>query len=250
MQRYFVPGSNWQENQVIITGDDVHHITRVMRMDIKDKIICNHPNGKSCVCEITAKDDDQVVTTIITWQKENVELPVHVTIAQGLPKGDKLELILQKGTELGAASFIPFQASRSIVKWDEKKASKKLSRLRKIAKEASEQSHRTLLPIVEDITTFPELLMTSDTYQHRFVAYEETTRGLPSKKLSHYFQEIQPGEHVCICIGPEGGFSDSEIEQFKQHDFTFIRLGPRILRTETAALYALASLSYYFEEME
>lgn len=250
MQRYFVPESNWYEDHVVITGDDVHHITRVMRMDINDEMICNHPSGKACLCAISEKKDDCVVALIKTWQSEKVELPIDVTIAQGLPKGDKLELIMQKGTELGARSFIPFQATRSIVKWDEKKAVKKIARLKKIVKEASEQSHRTVLPLVKNVHSMSQLLDESQYYHHKFVAYEDTTRKQLSSKLSSYYQEINLGERVLICIGPEGGFTGDDIAQFRKHNFRLIRLGPRILRTETAALYALASLSYYFEEME
>lgn len=250
MQRYFVPASNWHENEVFITGDDVHHINRVMRMELNDKLICNHPDGKAAICFISKQTTDQVVTKVSSWQTHNTELPIDITIAQGLPKGDKLELIVQKGTELGATGFIPFQASRSIVKWDEKKAIKKLARLNKIVKEASEQSHRTGLPIVKEVASFSGLMAVSPAYHHRFVAYEETTRELPSEKLSYFYQQIKPGEQVLICVGPEGGFTEGEINQFNQHGFHSIRLGPRILRTETAALYALASLSYHFEEME
>ena len=250
MQRYFVPAINFSDNKVTITGDDVHHITRVMRMEIGDEIICNHPSGKAAVSTITTVSENEVVVSINKWQEQNAELPIHVTVAQGLPKGDKLELILQKGTELGAAGFIPFQAARSVVKWDKKKVSKKIERFKKIVKEASEQSHRTLLPQVESIETLQDLIGSSDSYDHKYVAYEETTRELPTQKLSYYFDQIRVGEKVLICIGPEGGFSESEITKLHTAGFKSIRLGPRILRTETAALYALASLSYHFEERE
>ncbi|GGM31185.1 ribosomal RNA small subunit methyltransferase E [Paraliobacillus quinghaiensis] len=250
MQRYFVPAINFSDNTVTIEGDDVHHITRVMRMESGDEIICNHPSGKAAICKILTVSDQEVVVSINNWLEQSAELPIHVTVAQGLPKGDKLELILQKGTELGATGFIPFQASRSVVKWDNKKVAKKIERFKKIVKEASEQSHRTILPHVESIETIQSLVANSAFYDHKFVAYEETTRELPTKKLSYYFDQITTGEKVLICIGPEGGFSESEITKLHTAGFESIRLGPRILRTETAALYALASLSYHFEERE
>ncbi|WP_112181355.1 16S rRNA (uracil(1498)-N(3))-methyltransferase [Paraliobacillus zengyii] len=250
MQRYFVTATGWSDMHVTITDDDIHHITRVMRMEIGDKIICNHPDGKAAVCAIKSMADDKIVTEIVEWQRQTVELPVRVTIAQGLPKGDKFELILQKGTELGAAGFIPLQAERSIVKWDEKKASKKNERFQKIIKEASEQSHRTLLPKIEKVASLQDVIEMSASFDHRLVAYEETTRDIPTNKLSYFLKQMVPSEQVFLCIGPEGGFSENEIIALKNADFQSIRLGPRILRTETAALYALASLSYHFEELE
>lgn len=250
MQRYFVSAIGWSDPQVIITGDDIHHIARVMRMEIGDEVICNHPSGNAAICTITNMSEEGIVTTIKEWQQQTVELPVHVTIAQGLPKGDKLELILQKGTELGATAFIPMQAERSIVKWDSKKANKKLERFRKIVKEASEQSHRTLLPEIKNVSSMQDVITMSGEFDHKLVAYEETTRELPTYKLSHFLKQMLPSEQVLLCIGPEGGFSDNEITELHKAGFQSIRLGPRILRTETAALYALASFSYHFEEME
>ncbi|WP_369813126.1 RsmE family RNA methyltransferase [Virgibacillus halodenitrificans] len=140
MQRYFVSETGWGTNEVTILGEDVHHINRVMRYKEGANIICNHPDGRAAICELLVITADSVQAEIKQWLNENVELPIQVTVAQGLPKGDKLELILQKGTELGAYAFIPFQAERSIVNWDKKKQEKKLIRFNKIVKEASEQS--------------------------------------------------------------------------------------------------------------
>ncbi|WP_117169180.1 16S rRNA (uracil(1498)-N(3))-methyltransferase [Paraliobacillus sediminis] len=249
MQRYFVTASGWSDAHVTITDDAIHHITRVMRMEIGDKIICNHSEGKAAICVIKTISEERIVTEIVEWQNQTVELPVRVTIAQGLPKGDKLELILQKGTELGAAAFIPLQAERSIVKWDNKKANKKNERFKKIIKEASEQSHRTLLPKMEKVASLQDVILMSASFEHKLVAYEETARDLPTNKLSHFLNQMAPSDQVLLCIGPEGGFSQKEINELHNADFQSIRLGPRILRTETAALYALASISYHFEEL-
>lgn len=250
MQRYFVKASGWSDPDVTITDDAIHHITRVMRMEYGDKIICNHPEGKAAICVIKTMTEERIVTEIVEWQNQTVELPVRVTIAQGLPKGDKLELILQKGTELGAAAFIPLQAERSIVKWDNKKASKKNERFKKIIKEASEQSHRTLLPKMEKVASLHDVITMSASFDHKLVAYEETARDFPTKKLSHFYNQMVASQQVLLCIGPEGGFSEKEIKELHNAGFQSVRLGPRILRTETAALYALASISYHFEESE
>ncbi|ENH97515.1 hypothetical protein J416_05873 [Gracilibacillus halophilus YIM-C55.5] len=250
MQRYFIDEENWTKDQVTIHGDDAHHIIRVMRMEEGSKVICNRPDGVSARCQITDISDQAVHANVLEWLDEDQELPVSVTIAQGLPKGDKWDWILQKGTELGANAFIPFQAKRSVVKWDEKKVKKKKDRWQKIVKEASEQTHRNYIPTVASVYSINELLKASDSYEHTFIAYEEEAKqSFPNPTLYQMLEDVIPGESIMICIGPEGGFAENEVRQLKEAGFQSIRLGPRILRTETASLYALACLSFYFEEM-
>jgi 16S rRNA (uracil1498-N3)-methyltransferase len=249
MQRYFIPEANWDENLVHIDGDDFHHIVRVMRMQIGDKIICNQPTAKAAICTITQIDETFVTAQVEEWLENNSELPVFVTIAQGLPKGDKMDYVLQKGTELGVHTFIPFQAERSVVKWDARKAEKKLSRFRKIVKEASEQSHRQLLPEIKSAMQLTELIDESKSYQVKLFAYEEEAKTNTFHSLASMIRKLQEDDRVIICIGPEGGFSKEEVDALKQHHFIPVRLGPRILRTETAALYAMASISYQLEEL-
>ncbi|WP_042223415.1 16S rRNA (uracil(1498)-N(3))-methyltransferase [Oceanobacillus manasiensis] len=249
MQRYFVPEENWYPESVTISGDDVHHINRVVRLREGDKIICSHPAGHAARCTITFVESDNVHVTIEEWLESSVELPLEVTIAQGLPKGDKLDLIVQKGTELGANAFIPFQAARSVVKWDDKKLQKKVERLEKIAKEASEQSHRNLIPLVETKTSLSELIEVSKQYDIKIFAYEEEAKTESYQSFSTILQGMEVGQKLLVLIGPEGGISGEEAEQLKASGFHPVRLGPRILRTETAALYTLASISYHFEEL-
>lgn len=248
MQRYFVPEKSWKEQEVIIE-EDARHISKVMRMKPEDDIICVHPDKKAALCKIIDIDDDKVTASILAWLEEERDLPVNVTIAQGLPKADKLELILQKGTELGATAFLPFQAERSIVKWDRKKAAKKEDRFSKIVKEASEQSHRTSIPEIHSISGFETLLEKSAGYDVCLFAYEEEAKGERSKGLGELLKETSPGMTILACIGPEGGFTMEEADALKEHGFHSVRLGPRILRTETAPLYLLSSISYHFEEL-
>ena len=158
MQRYFLDNKNIIGNTVTITGDDFHHITRVMRMESGEEIIAVNEDGLAAIAEISEITNEAVIGTVIEWKNEENELPIKVAIVSGLPKGDKLEYIVQKGTELGATEFIPFIAARSVVKWDHKKASKKIERLQKIAKEAAEQSHRSVLPTVQEPMTVAELI--------------------------------------------------------------------------------------------
>ncbi|MBM7597919.1 16S rRNA (uracil1498-N3)-methyltransferase [Virgibacillus halotolerans] len=249
MQRYFVPTANWQAHEVVITGDDIHHITRVMRYKIGDRIICNHPDGQAAVCTITEIEAEAIQSRVVEWLEESTELPVLVTIAQGLPKGDKLDLILQKGTELGAHAFIPFQAERSVVVWDNKKIDKKMLRFGKIVKEASEQSHRNRIPEIKQPMNLSSLIEESQHFDVKLFAYEEEAKTADHESFGTVIQKVNDKQHVLVCIGPEGGFSTQEAEKLREAGFYSVRLGPRILRTETAAMYVLASISYHFEEL-
>ena len=250
MQSYFILNQeDWFDNQVTISGDDVHHISRVMRSKPGDQIICNDNNGKAAVCSILEISDNQVIAAVKEWLKQEVELPVEVTIAQGLPKGDKFDLILQKGTELGAYSFIPYQAERSIVVWNDKKMVKKQQRFEKIVKEASEQSHRRRIPTIQAPVDLKELLEIGKDYDYKLFAYEEEAKTTKFQSFADVLKQTNKGMRLLICIGPEGGFSEKEVGTLKENDFKAVRFGPRILRTETAALYALASISYHFEEL-
>ncbi|MGJ7912188.1 16S rRNA (uracil(1498)-N(3))-methyltransferase [Neobacillus sp. LXY-1] len=246
MQRYFV-NQRTNEDQFLISGDDRHHIVKVMRMQMGDQIICVDPDGKQAVCRLAEITDERVVADVVQWKEENSEPPIKITIASGLPKGDKLEWIIQKGTELGAHKFIPFSAARSVVKWDEKKAAKKIERWQKIAKEAAEQSHRNRIPEVSDQMSFKELLIHSKNYDYRLVAFEDESRNGEVSVFSSILRKMQKGESLLIVFGPEGGLASEEVQLLKDHDFHPCGLGPRILRTETAPLYALAAVSYHFE---
>lgn len=249
LQRYFISSSDFQDNNVVITGDDVHHISRVMRNSVGNKIICNNEHGKAARCRITNIEERAVHAVIEEWLDETVELPVHVAIAQGIPKGDKFELILQKGTELGASSFIPFQAERSVSIWDSKKTEKKLKRFKKIVKEAGEQSHRNKIPTIEQTMSIKSLIDIGKDYDVKIFAFEEEAKVSNPQSFGTILNGLQSKQSLLVCIGPEGGFSQKEADLLKENGFHSVRLGPRILRTETAALYVLASISYHFEEM-
>jgi len=250
MQRYFVHSNQIEDQAVTITGEDVHHIVRVMRMTVEDQLLCSLSDTRqTALCQIAEITNDTVVTDIVEWIKAETEIPVRITIANGLPKGDKLELVIQKGTELGAESFIPFNAARSIVKWDEKKGQKKVERWNKIAKEAAEQSHRSFLPEVTAPLSFTELLKESGNYHHKLVAYEESAKEGESSAFAQALRKMNAGESVLVLFGPEGGLSEKEIDKLTEYGFVCCALGPRILRTETAPLYALSAISYHFELM-
>ena len=248
MQRYFVNGPS-ENGRFYIEGEDYHHIVRVMRMKQGDQIICVSPKGESALCEIAEITGEQAVADIVQWNVESSELPVHITIASGLPKGDKLELIIQKGTELGAFSFVPFVAARSVVKWDEKKSSKKVDRWQKISKEAAEQSHRSTIPNVASPIPFSELVKVAEGYDYKLIAYEEEAKQGETSVLSEVFNKMRQKESLIIIFGPEGGLTEKEVAILQDNGFLSCGLGPRILRTETAPLYLLSAASYHFELM-
>lgn len=248
MQRYFVNAPS-EDGRFYIEGEDYHHIVRVMRMKQGDQIVCVSPNGESAICEIAEITGEQAVADIVQWNVESSELPIQITIASGLPKGDKLELIIQKGTELGAFGFVPFVAARSIVKWDEKKSSKKVDRWQKISKEAAEQSHRSHVPEVASPITFSNLVKVAEDFDYKLIAYEEEAKQGESSVLFEVLNKMRPKESLIIVFGPEGGLTEKEVAMLKGNGFHSCGLGPRILRTETAPLYLLSAASYHFELM-
>lgn len=245
MQRYFVDQTT--EGRFVITGDDFRHIVKVMRLKISDQIICTTSKGEGAICQIAEITDEQVVADVVQWEERSSELPIRVTIASGLPKADKLEWIIQKGTELGASSFVPVATARSVVKWDEKKAEKKVDRWQKIAKEAAEQSHRRIVPAVATPVNLTGLISLSKDYTYKLVAYEEEAKQGERSTLARTLQGMKNEDSVLIVFGPEGGLTDSEVALLTQEGFQSCGLGPRILRTETAPLYVLSVISYQFE---
>lgn len=245
MQRYFIAGKLPENRIMAITGDDAKHIAKVMRQTAGEELIAVI-EGKAYLATIRSADFD-VEVELGEILETQVELPKKVTIACGLPKGDKLDLITQKATELGMFALLPFSAERSIVKWDSSKSEKKIERLQKIAKEAAEQSHRTHVPKIHSIHSFKQLLSQASSYDTVIVAYEEEARQGGRTRFAEILKSLYDKDSVLIIFGPEGGISDKEVAALKIIGATFTSLGPRILRTETAPLYALAAVSCEFE---
>ncbi|MFC0014875.1 MULTISPECIES: 16S rRNA (uracil(1498)-N(3))-methyltransferase [Allobacillus] len=247
MQRYFVSSEDVKGNIVTIQGDDRHHMANVMRFQPGDKVIICQPDESTHIGAIEHIHVEEITITLLEELDEQKELPITVTVAQGMPKGDKLELIAQKGTELGMHALLPVQMDRSIVKWDGKKEAKKRARLEKIVKEASEQSHRTIIPNILPLISLRELDLQQ--YDYCLIANEtEAKQADHSSTFREVLGKINKNDQILVIIGPEGGFSEKELA-FLNHDHVYsIRLGKRILRTETAPLYVLAALSFYFEE--
>lgn len=245
MQRYFIP-QPFVDGTSVISGEDAKHIQKVMRMqEGQSVIVVSEGQAYEAIIEVFDGFDVRIKKNSKSLLSN--ELPKNVTICCGLPKGEKLDLITQKSTELGMHELILFEAERSIVKWDASKGKKKQQRLQKIAKEAAEQSHRNVIPEIHDIVTFKGLLQLAKQYDVLLVADEENAKQEDRTRFVEILSKTHDKKSICVVFGPEGGLSRNEIQQLLNHSFQTISLGPRILRAETAPLYVLSAMSYEFE---
>lgn len=243
MYNFFVDKQSRKDDRFFITGQDYNHIKNVLRMS-KGSTFLVSCDGVSNLCEIESIESDTVVAKIKEEDYQNTELPIKIHLFQGLPKSDKLELIIQKAVELGVCSITPVAMKRSVVKIDEKKKKNKIERWQSIATSAAKQSKRNFVPQVCDILTYKEMIATFSEYDTVLVPYE-CAEGVLSAKNA--LKQIKKGTSVAIVIGPEGGFDPAEIELAENSGGKIISLGSRILRTETAAITATAMCMLYSE---
>ncbi|GIP35849.1 16S rRNA (uracil(1498)-N(3))-methyltransferase [Paenibacillus sp. J2TS4] len=252
MQRYFIHPDRFTDDSVDITGEDAHHLVRVMRAAIGDQVICCDGIRREWIVRISSIEDGLVRAELVEPLGRSSEPGVRITIAQSLPKGDKMELVIQKGTEIGAASFLPFVSERTIVQYDGKKEAKRLERWSKIAKEAAEQAHRSRVPELASPASWKQLLTLVREADLALFCYEkEETRQLRPlirDKLAEARSSGQP-PRVVVIIGPEGGFTEREALEAEAAGCVPVSLGRRILRTETAAMVALTCILYEHGEM-
>jgi 16S rRNA (uracil1498-N3)-methyltransferase len=252
MQRYFVAPEQLVQNTATITGDDAHHISRVMRAREGEAILVANGVDRTVEAVITSLEKDRVTATVIRELGMDSEPRVQVWLAQSLPKGDKLEMVIQKCTEIGATRIIPFLSERTVVQYDTKKEAKRLERWRKIAKEAAEQAHRCTIPDVDAPLSFREILKLSQTADLRLFCYEKEAGTQLREVLSSWINELPSdadGKTVVVMVGPEGGFSEREASDAEENGFQPVGLGSRILRTETAGMVALTCILYETGEM-
>ena len=244
MYQFFVPSENIQGNRIVITGDDVNHIKNVLRMKVGEEIaVSNGEDGKEYRCGI-ASIGDEIVCTLRFIKEDGVELPTKITLFQGLPKADKMALIVQKAVELGAYEVVPVSMARSIVKLDDKKQKTKITRWQSIAEAAAKQSKRSIIPQIQPVMTMKQALSYAKEMDMLFVPYELAD---DMEKTRELFEEVKPGQHIGFFIGPEGGFDEAEIQLALDSGAHPITLGKRILRTETAGMTVLSILMYHLE---
>ena len=247
MQRFFVEPYQIDEetNHIHINGTDVNHIANVLRMKTGEELWISDGGKKEYRCTIESVSQDEVLLHIIYAQEPDYELPSRLYLFQGLPKADKMELIIQKAVELGAYEVIPIETKRCVVKLDGKKAAKKVDRWQQIAESAAKQSKRMLVPEVHSVMTFKEALVYAKELDVLLIPYE-LAKGM--KETKELIRSIEPGKSIGVFIGPEGGFEEQEVADAMEAGAKPITLGHRILRTETAGLAVLSVLMFQLED--
>lgn len=245
MYQFFVKPDQIQDKKIIITGSDVNHIRNVLRMKAGEEIsVSNGIDGKEYRCGIEAFTGEEVICTLRFIKEDGVELPSRLYLFQGLPKADKMELIVQKAVELGVYEVIPVAAKRCVVKLDAKKAAGKTGRWQGIAEAAAKQSRRGIIPNVHSVMSMREAVDYARTMAVKLIPYELAEDMRHTRDI---IEAVCPGMDIAVFIGPEGGFEESEIEMAAEAGIIPVTLGRRILRTETAGLTVLSWLMYHLE---
>ncbi len=243
MYNFFVDTSQRQGDGYFISGTDFNHIKNVLRMNAGDTFLVSE-NGISNLCRIESFSTDVVTVKILEENYNDTNLPIKIYLFQGLPKGDKMELIIQKTVELGVEKIIPVEMSRCIVKLDDKKKKSKTARWQAIAESAAKQSKRNTIPEISDVLTYKQALEKAKELDLLLVPYE-SKNGMADTKSA--LAQIKSGMTVGILIGAEGGFEENEVDSAFKIGGKVISLGKRILRTETAAITSVAMCMLYGE---
>lgn len=254
MPKFFVKENQINNNQITIIGEDVNHILNVLRMKKDDELqVCNQETGENYIAKILNSSKSEVECEILEKLEKTTESNVNITLFQGIPKFEKMELIIQKNTEVGVKQIVPVMMERTVVKLDEKVATKKLDRWQKIAEIAAKQSMRDIIPDIGNIIKIKDI--DNDKYDAILVAYENEEHNMLKTELKklQYKKEnskngVEENYNIAIVIGPEGGISEKEIEILKGKNAKFVSLGKRILRTETAGLVMAGNIVYELEE--
>ena len=253
MPKFFVKSEQIQENKIIIKGQDVNHIKKVLRGKIGDELqICNSDKGENFLCDIENINNEDILCIIKQKQEEKVESNIEVTIFQGLPKADKMEYIIQKSVELGVYDITPVEMKRCVVKIDGKDKEKKISRWQKISEVASKQCGRDIIPKINNIINVKNICDFIKNYDIVLVAYENEKENTLKEQLKYLKEHISSNNEnkikIGIVIGPEGGLEEKDVELLKESGAKIITLGKRILRTETVALNVLSIIMYELEK--
>lgn len=246
MYHFFVEEHQIQRDAVRIEGSDVKHIKNVLRMKAGEELaVGNGVDRKEYRCRIEELLADSVVCRVLAVEEADTELPARIFLFQGLPKGDKMEMIVQKAVELGAYEVIPVAAKRCVVKLDEKKAKSKMARWQAISEAAAKQSGRRIIPEVKGVMTMKEAMAYAADMDVRLIPYE---RAEGMEKTRDIIRSLRPGQDIAVFIGPEGGFEEDEVDMAAEAGICPVTMGKRILRTETAGLAMLAWMVYQLEE--
>lgn len=248
MRRFFIAPDGVQQDTVVFDAELAHHMGTVLRLMPGEQVTVCTGDGMAYVVELEQFTKDSVTGRIIERLENQTETDVQIVLYQGMPKGDKLELIVQKCTELGVSAVIPVETSRSIVHLDGSKAAKKLERWQKIAQEASQQSKRVQVPTIGPYLSWKQCLQQLREQDGLTIVFweDEQTKSLKTMLRS---QEQKPAR-INLIVGPEGGLSEAEVQQLREIGTVSVSLGKRILRTETAGMAGIAIVMYEYDELE
>ena len=245
MYHFFVEPEQISEKEIRITGNDVNHIRSVLRMKPGEEILISSRAGGDYHCAVEEIGQDEVRTSIMWKEALGRELSCPIVLFQGLPKGDKMEMVIQKNVELGVHAIVPVSMKRCVVKLDEKKAQAKQKRWQQISESAAKQAKRGIVPEILPVMSFTRALEYAGDFEQKLLPYE-CAEGIAGTR--RILSGIRPGQKVAVFIGPEGGFDEKEVEAAKDAGFQVLTLGRRILRTETAGMMLLSVLGYLLEE--
>ncbi len=246
MYQFFVESSQICGKIIYIIGSDVNHIKNVLRMKPGEEIaVSNGVDGKEYRCGITAIEEDRIVCELRFVKEDGMELSSRVYLFQGLPKADKMELIIQKAVELGVHEIIPVSTKRCVVKLEDKKAAAKIARWQGIAEAAAKQSKRRIVPRISNVMSFKEAIAKASSMDVKLIPYELAEGMERTKSL---MENLKAGQDIAVFIGPEGGFEEAEINLALSVGIEPVTLGKRILRTETAGFTVMAWIMYQLEE--
>lgn len=254
MPKFFVKQEQINGDIIIIQGQDVNHIKKVLRAKIGDELqICNSQNGENFLCDIEEIKNEDILCKIKQKIEEKVESNIEVTIFQGLPKADKMEYIIQKSVELGVYDITPVEMKRCVVKLNEKDKNKKELRWQKISEVAAKQCGRDIIPQINKIINIKNICELIKKYDIVLVAYENEKQNILKEQLNlikEKMEKLKSDEliKIGIVIGPEGGLEEQDVEILKENGAKIITLGKRILRTETVALNVLSVIMYELEK--
>ena len=244
MYHFFVEEEQVNGENAYISGSDVNHIVNVLRMKIGEELLISVKGDWDYLCKIEEIENDRVNLKLLESMEQR-ELPIKLTLLQGIPKSDKLEMIIQKATELGVSNIIPVKTNRVVVKIDEKKTQAKVNRWNAIAQSAAKQSKRSIIPKVLKPQTLDNALEIVKDYGVKLLPYENAD-GI--KKTKDILNSLDSKNNIAVFIGPEGGFEEAEVKKSTDSGFEVITLGKRILRTETAGLALLSNIMIRLEE--
>lgn len=245
MYRFFVEPVQIVDNQICITGKDVNHIKNVLRMRPGERVLISNGMDREYTCVIQELLPEQVNLLIEDIDGPARELPVKVTLFQGLPKSDKMEMVIQKMVELGAYEIVPVATKRCVVKLDEKKAAAKTKRWNLISESAAKQSKRGIVPKVTEPVSFKKALEMAEAMDMLLIPYEEAKNMERTREI---LSKIKQDMTIGVFIGPEGGFSQEEVALATEYGAKAITLGKRILRTETAGMALMSVIMYLMED--